>query len=245
MKNLLKYLFLYFPAILNAQEVTFQYEFGYGSYQLEDIRAIQNRVGIAYSQSTESFPNHYIQSVAIGYITGQHHFGASGGFLTTGGRVHVADYSGEYKTDMVLTGVRVGVFYRYYFPKNTQWWNMYIQAAPGYLSSRIKMHETLVIGTRKIVDERLSFKSSGAYFEPSIGVRLKPLHWLHLSLGCGYEIDAWGKMKLLSTRNNMQYRGDDKIRWNGFRLYAGLILTVPSQFFKESDVKTVPSSIQW
>jgi len=236
MKKLLKYLFLFFPVILNAQEVAFQYEFGYGSFQLEDIREIQNRVRFSMSsygaQITESFPNHYIQSGAIGYIAGQHHFGASGAFLTTGGRVHVADYSGEYKTDMVLTGVRFGIFYRYYFPKNTQWWNMYIQATPGYLYSRLKIYETLVLYDRKLVDEKLFLNSKGAYFEPSIGARFKPLHWLHLSLGCGYEIDAWGKMKqtnLYSTTT--KYRGDDKIRWNGFRLYAGLMLTIPSHYF--------------
>jgi len=230
MKNLLKYLFILFPTILNAQYLAFQYEFGYGSFQLEDIKAIQDRVWIYGAKSTEYFPNHYTQSGAIGYIAGQHHFGVNGSFLTTGGRVHVADYSGEYKTDMVLTGIRIGIFYRYYFPNNTQWWNMYIQAAPGFLHSRLKIDEKLVLYNRKIVDKKLFFNSKGAYFEPSIGARFKPLRWLHLSLGCGYEIDAWGKMKHLNAYNTtIKYHGDDKIRWNGFRLYAGLIFAVPGQ----------------
>ena len=231
MKRLLLYLFFPFPAILNAQEWTFQYEFGYGSFQLKDIKAIQDEVENTMSmygaQIIEDFPNHFIQSGAIGYISGRHHFGVNGAFLTTGGRVHVSDYSGEYKTDMLLRGYRWGAFYRYYFPNKTQWLNIYLQATPGILFSRLKMNEELVIGSQKLIDEKLKFKSAGAYIEPSIGIRFKPLHWLHLSLGGGYEIDAWEKMKLLGNNNRVTYHGDEKIRWNGFRLYVGLIIIVP------------------
>ena len=236
-----KLLLLLFPAVLNAQEVAFQYEFGYGSFQLKDIKAIHNRVQRTMSRygarTVEYFPNHYIHSGAFGFILGQHHFGASGVFLTTGSRAHVSDYSGEYKTDMVLRGIRWGLFYRYYIPNKQQWLNVYVQAAPGFMFSRLRMSEQLFLDTRKILDESLYFRSRGMYIEPSIGIRFKPLHWLHLSLGCGYEINAWGKMKQTNTHSTRTtYRGDDKIRWNGFRLYAGLILTVPGHVFRENGV---------
>jgi hypothetical protein len=140
MRNLLIFLFLIFPVLLNAQKLAFQYEFGYGSFQLKDIKAIQDKIENTMSEygarSMEYFPNHYIQSAAVGYISGQHHFGITGAFLTTGGRVHVSDYSGEYKTDMVLTGNRFGIFYRYYIPSKIQWFNVYLQATPGMLFSR-------------------------------------------------------------------------------------------------------------
>ena len=228
MKKLFTCLLLFFPAILNAQEWTFQYEFGYGSFQLKDVKAIQDKVlntmSIYGAKSTEYFPNHYTQSAAIGYILGQHHFGVNGTFLTTGGRVHVSDYSGEYKTDILLSGYRLGLFYRYHIPNKIQWFNIYLQTTPGILFSRIKMDEKLVIGSEKVTEESLKFKSTGAYIEPSIGIRFKPTHWLHFSVGGGYEIDAWGKMK----QSQITYNSDDKIRWNGFRLYAGIILTIPN-----------------
>jgi len=193
MKILLMYPFLFFFVILNAQEWAFQYEFGYGSFQLKDIKVIQDKIvstmSVYGAQSTEYFPNHYIQSAAIGCILGQHHFGINGAFLTTGGRVHVSDYSGKYTVDMVLSGHRLGAFYRYYIPNKIQWFNIYIQATPGILFSRLKINEELIIGGQKMIEENLKFKSIGAYIEPSIGVRFKPLRWLHLSLGGGYEID--------------------------------------------------------
>lgn len=231
MRKLFIYLFLLFPAMLNAQKWTFQYEFGYGSFQLKDIKAIQDRVVNSMSmygaRTTEYFPNHYIQSASIGYILGQHHFGVSAFYLTTGGRVHVGDYSGEYKADMLLNGYRLGIFYRYYIPNKIQWFNIYGQVAPGILFSRLTMDEDLVIGSQKLEDD-LKFKSTGAYIEPSIGVRFKPLHWLNLSVGGGYEIDAWGKMKLSKSNSQITYSGEDNIRWNGFRLYAGLFITIPN-----------------
>ena len=231
MKKTFVYLFLFFPLILNAQKWAFQYEFGYGSFQLEDIKAIQNRVVNTMSAygglSTEYFPNHHIQSAAIGYILGQHHYGVNGAFLTTGGRVHVGDYSGEYKMDILLVGYRSGLFYQYYIPSKISWFNVYMQVSSGILFSRLKMNEILVIGNQK-AEEIFKFKSTGAYIEPSIGGRFKPLHWLHLYISGGYEFDEWGKMKLLENHDQITYNLDDKIRWNGFRLYVGFNIIVPN-----------------
>ena len=233
MKNIFTYLLLFVPTILNAQEWAFQYEFGYGSFHLKDIKAMQDKIesstSIFGARTTEYFPNHFIQSAALGYIFGQHHIGVSGSFLTTGGRVHVSDYSGEYKTDILLSGYRLGAFYQYYIPNKTKWYNIYVQATPGILFSRLKMDEELVIYDQKMIEEGFKFKSTGAYIEPSIGIRFKPLQWLHLSFGGGYEIDAWGKMKQSGSNNQMTYTGNDKIQWNGFRLYAGLVIAVPNR----------------
>jgi len=57
MRKILKYLFLLFPVILNAQEWAFQYEFSYAIYQLKDIKAIQvklvSSMSIYEAKSTE------------------------------------------------------------------------------------------------------------------------------------------------------------------------------------------------
>ena len=232
MKKLLLYLCLFFSMILNAQEWTVQYEFGYGSFELRDIKTIQDNIANVMSnygaKSTEYFPSNYIQSAAIGCMLGRHHFGINGAFLTTGGRVHVGDYSGKYAMDMVLSGYRLGAFYRHYMPNKIEWFDIYAQIAPGILFSNLKMDEELVIGSQKMAEEKLKFKSTGAYIEPSIGIRFKPLHWLNLSLSGGYEFDVWGKMKQSDSNTQITYRGDDKIRWNGFRFYAGFMIVIPN-----------------
>ena len=231
MKKLFICLF-FFPVLLNAQGWTFQYELGYGSFQMKDIKAIQDRIADAMSmygaQSTEYFPNHYIQSAAIGYNFGRHHLGINGAFLTTGGRVNVGDYSGNYTTDIVLSGYRLGAFYRHYIPSKTQWFNVYAQITPGVLFSNLKMNEELVIGNQKLIEENLKYKSIGAYIEPSVGILFKPLKWLHLSLSGGYEFDIWGRMKL-TDNTQIKYQDYDKISWNGFRIYAGFMFVIPNK----------------
>lgn len=237
MKKLLIYLLLLSPAMLNAQEVAIQYQFGYGKYSMKDIRDLQNRLMYAASsigaKITERFPAHYTQSVSIGGISasGRNHYALNATFLTTGGRVHVADYSGEYRGDMLLKGYRWGFFYRRYIASRIPWANMYIQIEPGILSSRLKMEEELTIGTQQLSDDKpINFKSTALYLEPSTGFRFKPTKWMHLLLSCGYEIDMKGKMKQ-SGSNKIPYNGDDKIRWSGIRLNAGLVFAIPGSKF--------------
>jgi len=228
MKKLLKYLFLFFPVILNSQEAVFQYQLGYGSFQLKDVKAMFDRVGLTFAKTTEYFPSNYLYSPSLGIISGQHYCGLKVTLFSTGARSHIADYSGESKADMIVNGNRLGFFYRYNIPHESKW-NMYLQFEPGFVFSKLKIYEELVIGRRKIIDEILHFKSKGMYFEPSMGFRYKPLNWLHLALGCGYEIDAFGKMNLsYASNSNIKYNGNDKIKWNGIRLYAGLILVIPN-----------------
>lgn len=197
---------------------TIDYSIGYGSYQLEDIKnlldAMPNHYGL---KATDWFPDYVTHSVSLGYTTGQHHFGTGFSYLTTGGRLHRADYSGSMTVDMIMNGYRVGAFYRYYIDTGLPPFSFYLQMSPGALFSNLNMKEKLTIyaESQKNITE---LKGVGLYLEPTIGMKYRIDNWLHFSLGGGYEFDFLGKMKLSGQKTDI----DSK--WDGFRLYAGVIL---------------------
>ncbi len=59
---------------------------------------------------TDRFPNYITHSGALGFVTGHHHFGSIFSYLTTGSRLHRADYPGSYTLDMIMNGYRLGAF---------------------------------------------------------------------------------------------------------------------------------------
>lgn len=52
------------------------------------------------------------------YYLKRHEFGLKGTYMTTGGKISYADYSGKYYEKLTLNGYRVGAMYRYHFLKS-------------------------------------------------------------------------------------------------------------------------------
>lgn len=168
-------------------------------------------------KETDRFPNHITHSVLFGYDTGRHHFGTNFSYLTTGGRLHRADYSGSMTVDMIMNGYRLGAFYRYYINTGLPPLSFYLQASPGVLFSNLKMKEQVVVYSES-ARETTGLKGVGIYIEPTVGAKYRVTDWLQFSLGGGYEFDFPGKMKLSGQKTQI------KSNWNGFRLYGGVIL---------------------
>jgi len=221
-KKLLIFLLLYYPINAYTQEVSFDYSIGYGTYQLEDIKSIQHSMLNNYGlRDVDCFSGYITHSVALGFVTGHHHFGSNFSYLTTGGRLHRADYSGSYTVDMIMNGYRLGAFYRYYIKIGFLPLYVYLQLSPGALCSNLRMEERVNVYSES-AQEITKLKSVGMYIEPTIGAKYRFTDWLHFSLGGGYETDFGGTLKLSGQNTQM------KARWNGLRLYGGLILIIPT-----------------
>jgi hypothetical protein len=223
MKKLIIILLLYFPIQAYSQGWSVEYSLGYGSYQLDNIRSLQQSLLQNYKlKVTDGFPNYITHSVSLGYDTGRHHFGSVFSYLTTGGRVHRADYSGSYRIDMIMNGYRLGVFYRNYIPTGFAPLSIYLQASPGVLFSNLKINEQVNIYSES-AQEDTKLKGVGIYLEPTIGAKYRFTNWLQFSLGGGYEFDFLGKMKLSGQETPIESN------WSGVRLYGGLIFVLPAK----------------
>ena len=172
-------------------------------------------------KDTDCFSGYITHTVALGFATGHHHFGSNFSHLTTGSRLHRADYSGSYTVDMIMNGYRLGTFYRYYINTGFSPLHIYLQLSPGVLFSNLKMKEQVNIYSES-TQETNTLKGVGIYIEPTIGATYKLTNWLHFSLGGGYEADFLGSLKLLGQKTQT------KACWNGFRLYGGLALILPT-----------------
>lgn len=227
MKKILIFLLLYYPIVTFSQGWSFEYSAGYGTYKLNDIKNLQhsmldNSVLKNYGlKETDCFPGYIIESIALGYVTGSHHFGAGFSYFTTGGRLHRADYSGSYTVDMIMNGNRLGAFYRYNTSSTTHF-NFYLQLGSGVMFSDLKMKEEVIIYSESEV-ETGHLNGTGIYLEPAIGVRYHFANWLSFSLRGGYEADFPGKLKLSEQETQL------KANWSGIRLYAGIIFILPYQ----------------
>ena len=227
MKKLLIILVICYPIHVYTQGWSLEYSLGYGTYQLDDVKDGQsmmlqsNTLGL---KETDSFSSHHTHSFALGYITGYHHFGSNFSYLTTGGRVHRADYSGSYTVDMIMNGYRLGAFYRYYINTGFSPLYIYLQISPGALFSNLRIEEKTNIYSES-AKESNTLKGIGIYIEPTIGVTYRLTDWLRFSLAGGYEADFLGTLKLSGGKTQT------KAHWNGLRLYGGLMFILPDRNF--------------
>jgi hypothetical protein len=227
MKKLLIILFMCCPIYAYTQGWSLEYSLGYGTYQLDDVKAVQdmmlesNRYGL---KATDCFSGYITHSFALGYVTGYHHFGTNLSYLTTGGRLHRADYSGSYSVDMIMSGYRLGAFYRSYINTGFSPLLVYLQISPGVLFSNLRIEEKVNIYSES-AKESNTLKGTGIYIEPTIGVTYRITDWLRFSLAGGYEADFLGTLKLSGQETQI------KSHWNGLRLYGGLIFILPDRNF--------------
>ncbi len=227
MKKFFLIFFLFYPILSYSQGWSLEYSAGYGSYKLKDIRSIQrlmlNSTFHDYGlKEIAYFPNYITHSVAIGFDTGHHHFGSSFSYLTTGGRLHRADYSGSFKVDMIMNGYRLGAFYRYYFDLGYSPLMIYLQLGSGVIFSELKMTEQVHVYSVS-EEESIRLNGIGGYIEPSFGAKYRFTDWLYFSLGGGYEFDFQSVLKYKEQKTLV------KANWDGLRINAGLIFIIPTK----------------
>lgn len=227
MKKFLIILLLYYPMVAFSQGLSFEYFPGYGSYKLADIKSLQhsiltNSMLNSYGlKETDCFPNYFIHSIALGFVTRRQDLGISVSYFTTGGRLHRADYSGSYTVDMILSGKRLGAFYRYNINTVFPALYIYLQIGSGALFSDLKMKEQVnIFSDSKLETNKLN--GLGIYLEPTVGAKYRFTKWLNFAIGGGYEADFLGALKLSEQKTQI------KAHWNGFRLYAGVIFILPA-----------------
>lgn len=211
----------------NAQ-VRFSYSVGYGDYTMADMNrlldaslsGIQGQLPPA-TRITDKFPGYVTHSLDATYYLKRHEFGLKGTYMTTGGKISYADYSGKYYEKLTLNGYRVGAMYRYHFLKSKLGnlpLSFYGELSPAITFTSLKYKALLSFPEYDISESNdedpISTDETGYSIQPLIGGQLFVTRNLFLSLSAGYDFEFGSK---LSTVENML-----RVDWTGFRVNGGV-----------------------
>lgn len=220
LKNLV-FAFVFILVSLNAKsQIELEISGGYGFYNLDDLKSLQtsalSAIGLPNIKSVETFPDHVFYSLLVGYsIDNKNNIGGKFSYLTTGGRNHLSDYSGEYKLDMILNGYKIGFEYRHLFLSGKKF-EAGLQCDGGVIISRLKINEYLKVTDKYLTDTDSKMKNTGFFVEPSVRASYEILKNIKLCFNGGYEFDFRNKLRLNDEKTNVS------ADWSGVRLSLGI-----------------------
>ena len=216
--------------LTHAQELTVEYNFGYGTFGMSDMKQFLSDNGMRYSsvglknlKVTDNFPGHWINQIKVGVeISKVHQVGLSLDFMNTAGRKALADYSGSYDFTLRTKGVRLGDFYRI-SPAN--WGDgtvrPYLMVTFGLVFNTSTIDEKITIYDTDYFTDNLQAEGVNLFVEPAFGCKIRLHKTLALNVNAGYQFDY------LKMYENEGKKAGIIPDWSGLRVQGGLIFYIP------------------
>ena len=208
-----------------AQEYsTLVFRVGMGNYSMKSQKLFQQdflrQSGIPYRKVHE-FPNFPTFGAAAGFrIEPKASIGIWFEFASTGGRLHLKDYSGHALMDQVLTSFQGGPFAQYRINKSEEW-PLYVTAHGSVATVSEKIKSEIQLGGRPEI-EQVKLKATNIGIRP--GVMLShAVEVFNFQFGFGAEFRSNGKLK---DNKGQYFRTSDgknlTAEWNGWRMTLGV-----------------------
>ncbi len=218
-----------------GQKINVGFNYGYGAYELKDLKVLQSDLKLEMKdfgvKTMEKFPsNNYYSIYSEVEIDSVNYGGLSLSYYTTGARNHLADYSGEYKLDMILNGYRIGVYYKYtflYYKKISLGGKFSI----GGLFSNLRIEEGIKLFDYTSTDiiyeqtDKIKIVGNSFFIEPSFYAYYDILKSIRLNINLGYEHDFADEMYEKGSQESIIETSEGnsvKAEWNGIRSSIGI-----------------------
>ena len=202
---------------------------GWNTYAMSDLKSLQmSVVGIYRSnglatKAVEQFPPYFslqgqIAASVPGTKIGKTNLGLLFEILSTGGRVHYRDYSGEIRFDQLLSGFAIGTFVEteIKYSKHLTW---LLALETSLLFSELENKQVLRVG-RERTSQQIAFNAIAFAMQPRIMPALT-FGPAMLGLSCGYQFSFPAPLKL-SYDKRVSFVDDKnkkiKVNWSGIRL---------------------------
>lgn len=231
---------LFFFLAARGQELVGGYSAGYGAYSMKDMKGLQESALelVQYSlrnvKITEHFPGWIFQNAYLGLKFNRSEFGFRYDFFTTDGRIHLADYSGEYRDDVFLKGNAVGAYYKfqYYNVPIGEMFSLKLDASlsGGVIFNKFREEGELILYDLKRREyEEYSAKSINGYILPAIGAQFWYKNLVSLQFNFGYQFDIQGKLEFdgFVLYESFPLKVDQGINWSGIRASLGVGFAIP------------------
>lgn len=96
-----------------SQKVSVDFDLGYGIYSMSQLKELNNEVLASLpfpAQTTSSFPPYLTYRAGFFYrVDTVYSIGTYLGYSSTGSRISLADYSGEYRFDQTISAISTGI----------------------------------------------------------------------------------------------------------------------------------------
>lgn len=229
-KALLVFLTLLVSLILKSQ--TIEFESGWGSYHMSELKDFQdylkNEVAVSFPlnlTASKNFPpNIFYHGNILFAISKIITTGIGYGYYTTGSRLSYSDYSGYYYIDLITTGnaFRIPLQFKVSSQKNM---TTYLYGNLELIGSKLTMNEKVSLyGNNQEDEETINLFSTSIYFEP--GIKFSFLYKkCNFNINMGYTFGSNGKLHLKDEPDKPPQYSDDKYirtNWGGFRLSVGI-----------------------
>ena len=207
---------------LQGQRVFLEYNLGYGTFGMSEMRhmLLETESAVKGMKITDDCPGYLTQEVKVGVSYDRWDAGVQFGYLATGGKKSLADYSGSYKNEIRNKGFKTGVFARYCLLGADYNLKLYGQLGVGTIFTRSKLTDEIVLNNAGIEEkEDLKINSVNLFLQPALVIQYHIIPALAVQAQVGYE---WSPYK-----GNMKYEGNKlafNADWDGLRTSIGLVV---------------------
>ena len=213
-------------------------EFGitYNSVDMSDMRyllndAIAQDSTLSSSQDFENYFGYYLHMDLVGIQKKNTatSFGLIFDYTSSGGRVSIADYSGQFNQDLLTKVFSLGPTLRtYYFPSKFYNFGLDISATVSF--SNLKILTNLNVNNNILVDEKLEFTSISGQLRLGILQRINISKTINITNRIGYLTELFPSRLKFKENEDLYLTGkfDNKLHldWSGFRLGLGIGIRV-------------------
>lgn len=194
MKKILTILFCILAFTAYSQHIRITYETGYGIYGLQNLKKLQESMtqqvnGLPVKMIAQ-FPDYFNHSATLGfYLDKNVIFGFNTSYMSTGGRNHIRDYSGEYKLDMLLHAYQFGMESEYIYNMSKKW-DMNFNMKMGVVKSVLNINEYIEIYDLDSNTNIQEVSQISVFLEPNLNVSYSITKAVALKAGIGLNLNT-------------------------------------------------------
>jgi len=219
---------LLLQADLAGQELRASFTAGVGTYRMQSLKTYIEIVNESLPFSpdlVDAFPPSLWYSAEVAVSRGDFSWGLAVSYNSTGSRVSLKDYSGEYLSDRMLSAISPGFTAEYLLPPLAARITLTPGAILGVTFSTMKVDETLVVDEEFIDDNHEDFGAFSLYSGPSLSLAWAMTSAVSLELQTGYILNyGIGRFKPKKERDSWSGSYEIHPDWNGLR--CGLSLCI-------------------
>ncbi|RPH33915.1 MAG: hypothetical protein EHM93_02795 [Bacteroidales bacterium] len=235
MKTFFSIIVLFFFSLSNySQDFKIGFQSGWGSYKMSELKDLNQYIlknNPLSPKMISNYPSYYYYRPSIIFAYKKVNFGLIFSHQSTGSRISIKDYSGEYLFDSKIKSNAFGILGEVNVdPEKKLKFILYSEL--GFIKTQLTLTEFLKVFDNTITDDKYYFDSKNYYIEPGFKISY-PLSFISLELNIGF-FQQFGKKKFEGDKDVSLTVNGNKIKpdWSGLRFGLSFYFVIPFEKLK-------------